>query len=75
MSSCVPQLVVAPDGTVSTIYTQEKFALYGHGVEWGSGLGEWNDRAIYLPLRLGGLLVSEMVLGVPSGSAVRTWNR
>ena len=66
---------VAPDGTVSTIYANVESGLYGHGLEWGSGLGGWNDRAIYLPLRFGGLLVSEMVLGVPSGSAVRTWNR
>ncbi|MFO0636914.1 MAG: hypothetical protein U0168_29130 [Nannocystaceae bacterium] len=67
---------VAPDGTVTTLYSQG-FAgqpHYGHGLEWGSGLEGWNDHAIYLPQPYDGGTVNEVVLGVPSGSLVRTWS-
>lgn len=67
---------VAPDGTVTTLYSQGIAGQphYGHGLEWGSGIGGWNDHAIYLPQPYDSGTVNEVVLGVPSGSLVRTWS-
>ena len=38
-----------------------------------SGVGGWNHKAIYMPQPYDGNTVLEVVLGVPSGSYVRTW--
>jgi streptogramin lyase len=66
---------VDPDGVVTTLYNEGTTSLqhYGHGLEWGSGIDGWNDKAIYLPQPYDGDTVNEIVLGVPSGSVVRTW--
>lgn len=66
---------IDPEGTVSMMYDEytHPFSHYGHGIEWGSGIGGWNDRAIYLPQPYDGNTVNEIILGVPSGSLVRTW--
>lgn len=67
---------VDTDGVVSTLFNEDNAAPshYGHGLEWGSGIDGWNDKAIYLPQPYDGNTVLEIVLGVPSGSRVRTWN-
>ena len=65
---------VDPEGVVTVMYSGE-FNHYGHGMEFGSGIDGWNDRAIYLPQPYDGFTVNEVVLGVPSGSYVRTWNQ
>lgn len=66
---------IDPNGVVTTLYNESthSFSHYGHGVEWGSGIGGWNDHAIYLPQPYDGNTVNEIDLGVPSGSTVRTW--
>lgn len=66
---------IDPDGVVTTVFSGGGAGLphYGHGLEWGSGIDGWNDRAIYLPQPYDGWTVLEVVLGVPSGSLVRTW--
>ncbi len=38
---------------------------YGHGVEWGSGIGAWKADAIYLPQPYNGNTVVEVTLGIP----------
>ncbi|MBC8073610.1 MAG: SMP-30/gluconolactonase/LRE family protein [Deltaproteobacteria bacterium] len=67
---------VDPEGVVTTLFNQDtaSAAHYGHGLKWGSGIDGWNDKAIYLPQPYDGNTVLEIVLGVPSGSRVRTWN-
>lgn len=47
---------------------------YGHGLEFGSGIDGWDTHAIYLPQPYDNNTVNEVVLGVPSGALVRTWN-
>ncbi len=64
---------VDPAGVVTTLY-DGPFEHYGHGLEWGSGIGGWNDHAIYLPLPYSNNGVNEIDLGVPSGDRVRTWS-
>ncbi len=63
-------------GVVTTLYNSETSGPnhYGHGLKWGSGIGGWDDHAIYLPQPYDGYTVNEIILGVPSGSRVRTWN-
>lgn len=63
---------IDPQGNVTTLYVNEPTA-YGHGLEWGSGIGGWREDAIYLPQPYDANTVRELVLGVPSGALVRTW--
>ena len=63
---------VDPDGVVTVLYSGFQ-PHYGHGLDWGSGIGGWNDHAIYLPQPYDNYTVNEVDLGVPSGSRVRTW--
>lgn len=67
---------VDPEGVVTTLFNENTAPAshYGHGLEWGSGIDGWNDKAIYLPQPYDGNTVLEVVLGVPSGSRVRTWD-
>jgi hypothetical protein len=66
---------VDPKGVVTMLFDQvtDGPSHYGHGLEWGSGIDGWNDKAIYLPQPYDGSTVLEVVLGAPSGSVVRTW--
>jgi hypothetical protein len=41
------------------------FDHYGHGFEWGSAAGGWNEEAIYVTHPYIGSLVDEVVIGVP----------
>jgi sugar lactone lactonase YvrE len=55
---------ITPDGAV-TLYLQQTREQYGHGVEWGSGLGGWRADALYLPQPYDGDTVVEVVVGLP----------
>lgn len=59
---------ISPSGQqVQNIHNSGVFgADYGHGLEWGNGVGGWRTDAIYLPLPYGGNKVLEVVIGVPS---------
>jgi hypothetical protein len=67
---------VDPEAAVTMLFSENNASPshYGHGLEWGSGIDGWNDKAIYLPQPYDGNTVLEVVLGVPSGSLVRTWD-
>lgn len=58
---------VSPSGQVQTIHDAGGLlnADYGHGVEWGNGVGGWREDAIYLPLPYDANNVQEIVIGVP----------
>ena len=64
---------VGTDGTVTEMVHGGAAPVYGHGAVWGSGEGGWRDDAIYQPQPYGGATVREVVIGLPSGSTVRTW--
>jgi hypothetical protein len=64
---------VDPEGNVETIF-RNGGSMYGHGVEFGSGIGGWRQGALYLPLPYNQYKVKEVWVGVPSGHLVRTWN-
>jgi hypothetical protein len=40
-------------------------ADFGHGMEYGSGVGGWRADAIYLPMPTGDKKVKEIVIGIP----------
>ena len=64
---------ISPDGkTVDKILATAETG-YGHGTEWGTGIGGWREDAIYLPLPYNSAKVRELVIGVPDGRLVRTW--
>ena len=56
---------VTPDGKVSAFY-QFTFSQYGHGLQWGSGVGGFDDAALYLPQPYDDNTVVELKIGVPS---------
>ena len=43
---------------------------YGHGLEWGSGIGDWSETALYLPQPYNENKVIEVEIGVPSKTRV-----
>jgi hypothetical protein len=64
---------VDPAGNVEEIF-RNGGSMYGHGVEFGTGIGGWMQGALYLPLPYNQNKVKEVWVGVPSGHYVRTWN-
>lgn len=57
---------ISPDGTqVQNLY-DTSLSEYGHGLEWGNGVGPWRTDAIYIPLPYGNNQVIELVIGVPT---------
>lgn len=64
---------VEPDATVTSFATTDPTA-YGHGLQWGSGIGGWRTDTLYLPQPYNGNTVREVVLGFGTGDSVRTWN-
>jgi hypothetical protein len=65
---------VNPDAEVEVLGRLHAGAAYGHGLEWGSGLGGFEANALYLPLPYNQNKVKEMRIEVPSGHLIRTWN-
>ncbi len=66
---------VGTDATVTEfVETTGNTTQYGHGAAWGSGINGWRNDAIYLPQPYNGSTVREVILGVPTGDLVRTWN-
>jgi sugar lactone lactonase YvrE len=57
---------VSPEGEVQVYYDFDGNISFGHGLEWGSGLGDWKDTALYLPQPFNGDRVLEIDIGVPS---------
>ncbi len=58
---------ISPDAEVTVMVQEEGGAhLYGHGLEWGNGVGGWRTDAIYMPQPYNDNHVVEVVLGVPS---------
>ncbi|KIG14469.1 hypothetical protein DB30_06812 [Enhygromyxa salina] len=39
---------------------------YGHGLQWGSGIGEWSETSLFLPQPYNEYNVIEVEIGVPS---------
>lgn len=64
---------VSPDGQQVDQVLSGIEREYGHGVEWGNGVGGWREDAIYLPLPYDGAQVRELVTGIPDGRLVRHW--
>lgn len=60
---------VGADLEITTFYRGRQ-RQYGHGLEWGSGLGGWRPDALYLPQPYDNNTVREVVIGVPSAWAV-----
>ena len=65
---------VRADASVEVLGRLNSGSDYGHGLEWGSGLGGWKTGALYLPLPYDQMKVKEVWIGAPSGHLVRTWN-
>jgi hypothetical protein len=55
---------ITPDGTMTTYY-QFDSTTYGHGLEWGRGVGGWDDRTLYMPQPYDGNTVIAIDIGVP----------
>ena len=56
---------ITPDGVVSTYYDWPDITGYGHGLEWGNGVGGWDDRILYQPQPYNGCTVVALDIGVP----------
>lgn len=65
---------ISPDGVVTALINNTNTAIYGHGLQWGNGLGGWRADALYQPQPYNSATVREVVIGLPSGDRVRTWN-
>jgi len=55
---------ITPEGEL-TIYHQFDSTTYGHGLEWGNGVGGWDDQILYLPQPYDGTTVVAIDIGVP----------
>ena len=55
---------ITPAG-VSTALVDPPLQDYGHGLQWGKGVGGWLDDAIYVPQPYNNDTVSELQIGVP----------
>lgn len=56
---------VLPNGVVR-VFKQWEFGQYGHGIEWGNGVGGWSTTSVFLPQPYDGNTVVELEIGVPS---------
>lgn len=62
---------VATDGTSENLF-RPRAGIYGHGLEWGSGIGGWRQDAIYMPQPYDQNTVREVVVGAPSADRLRS---
>ena len=64
--ACYPDKLyrVPPDGG-GAMYHEWASSSYGHGLEWGSGVGGWDDESLYLPQPFDGNTVVRVEIGVP----------
>ncbi len=65
---------VSADGTTTDMMMAPSSTDYGHGVVWGTGVGDWDADTLYLPQPYNGYTVREVRIGFGSGDTVRTWN-
>jgi hypothetical protein len=65
---------VSPDGSEVVSLVEPNSTMYGHGAVYGVPIGGWRADAIYQPQPYNGSTVREVVVGVPNGDTVRTWN-
>jgi hypothetical protein len=63
---------ISPAGEVSLLVDYSDVS-YGHGLEWGSGIGGWRTDALYVPQPYDGNRVMEIVIGVPSAGGTLTY--
>ncbi len=61
---------VRTDGTVEDLL-RHRSQRYGHGLEWGRGVGGWRMDALYQPQPYDNNTVREVIIGVPSGALFR----
>jgi hypothetical protein len=62
---------ISPDGSevIKILNSNSSEGMYGHGIAWGSGVGGWQEDALYMPQPNNGGTVGEALIGVP----YRTW--
>ena len=60
---------IAPDGEVR-LFHQWELSQYGHGLEWGSGVGGFRADALYLPQPYNLNSVLEVVVGIPGNPSL-----
>jgi sugar lactone lactonase YvrE len=65
---------VSADGSQVDSMVDARPQMYGHGLIWGTGEGGWRMDALYQPQPYKNATVREVVIGVPDGAFVRTWN-
>ena len=65
---------LSPDGSTRTAMVTRSSTSYGHGVKWGNGVGDWDDKTLYQPEPYAGYLVREVEIGFASGDTVRSFN-
>ena len=58
-----------PDGQTE-LFVNLGFPAYGHGVEWGNGIGGWSESSLFLPQPYDSNTVLEVELGVPGREAL-----
>ncbi len=58
---------ISPEAEVKKL-VQWEFEFYGHGLRWGSGIGGFDDHALYLPQPYDDNTVVEVDIGVPSNA-------
>jgi sugar lactone lactonase YvrE len=59
---------ITPDGTVTSLVNFNPFSKYGHGLVFGTGVGDWKHDAIYMPQPYDNYTVVEIEIGVPGRS-------
>jgi hypothetical protein len=57
---------VRPDGTRERFYDPWDTHYYAHGLEWGRGVGGWDERTLYIAQPYNGDSVTALDIGVPS---------
>lgn len=56
----------APEGGMAELLVQWDEVEYGHGLQWGSGVGPWSETSLYLPQPYNEYNVVRVEIGVPN---------